>query len=145
MNHQYTTEVIDVLEKNGADLSKAIIGHCDHMFEKIDYFESLLKRKVNLAFDTFGMDITLSHELCYPNDYGRFSAIRILSNMGFINQIVVGHDVCFKVQLKEFGGFGYSHLLENVVLVMKNNGFSEDEINTLLVKNPARIFGVEED
>ena len=68
------------------------------------------------------------------NDYGRFSAIRILSNMGFINQIVVGHDVCFKVQLKEFGGFGYSHLLENVVLVMKTTDF-EDEINTCLLKS----------
>ena len=54
--------------------------------------------------------------------------------------IVLGQDVCFKVSLKRYGGWGYAHLLENIVPIMRAEGFSHTDIDTLLIANPRRVF-----
>jgi len=36
----------------------------------------------------------------------------------------------------EFGGHGFSHIINNIVPKMKTRGFTQDEIDTILIKNP---------
>ena len=43
-----------------------------------------------------------------------------------------------------YGGDGYAHILENVVPLMRRKGVSEDEIEAILVRNPARILAMVE-
>jgi len=45
-----------------------------------------------------------------------------------------------KIQLTRYGGWGYAHLLKNVVPLLKRRGFDESEITTLLVENPQRVL-----
>jgi predicted metal-dependent phosphotriesterase family hydrolase len=40
----------------------------------------------------------------------------------------------------EDGGDGYDHILKNVVPVMRRKGMPEDDIEAILVTNPARIM-----
>ena len=39
-----------------------------------------------------------------------------------------------------FGGHGYGHIFRNVVPMMKERGYSEDEIDAILVRNPKRLL-----
>ncbi|HEX9841967.1 MAG TPA: aryldialkylphosphatase, partial [bacterium] len=56
------------------------------------------------------------------------------------DQLLVAHDVCHKHRLRKYGGDGYSHLLENVVPMMRRKGMSDADIEALFVHNPARIM-----
>ncbi len=42
--------------------------------------------------------------------------------------------------LHAFGGWGYDHIVTNVVPMMTDQTMSEAVINRLLVDNPARLF-----
>ena len=43
-------------------------------------------------------------------------------------------------RLASFGGHGYGHIFRNVVPMMKKRGYSEDEIDAILVLNPRRLL-----
>ncbi|GAG83041.1 unnamed protein product, partial [marine sediment metagenome] len=39
-----------------------------------------------------------------------------------------------------YGGWGYAHLLREVVPLMKIYGISDEQINTMMVENPKRVL-----
>jgi len=53
---------------------------------------------------------------------------------------MLAHDVCLKMQLKRFGGFGYDHILRSCVKMLQNRGVTPAQIDEMLVKNPARFL-----
>ena len=59
---------------------------------------------------------------------------------GYLNQIFVAQDVCTKQQLRKYGGWGYTHILENTVPVMLAKGITREQIHTIMVDNPKRMF-----
>ena len=44
------------------------------------------------------------------------------------------------LQLGKNGGKGYGHIIDNLIPRMKNFGFTEKEINNILIINPQRIL-----
>ena len=42
--------------------------------------------------------------------------------------------------MAKYGGMGYTHILKNVVPMMKKSGLSEQQIQTILVENPRRAL-----
>ena len=75
-----------------------------------------------------------------PNDAGRLNEILALIADGFINQVLISHDLCMKHRLWKWGGPGYAHILENVVPLMREKGFSEEQVRAILVENPRRLM-----
>ena len=59
-----------------------------------------------------------------------------------IEKILVSTDRCLKTELVSYGGFGYAHILKNIIPLMKRLGFSEKQINTLIAENPKSIISV---
>ncbi len=71
---------------------------------------------------------------------------------GWINRLIISQDIPFysdwgKSSFKKFEAIrsfdnitGFTHIFESVLPKLKARGVSEDEIHTLLVKNPARVF-----
>ena len=52
----------------------------------------------------------------------------------------IGTDAQFEA-IRSFDNItGFTHIFESVLPKLKARGVSEDEIHTLLVKNPARVF-----
>jgi phosphotriesterase-related protein len=74
-----------------------------------------------------------------PNDATRLNIVTELIEDGFLDQILISQDVCFKVLLRSYGGGGYSHIVDYVVPRMLARGMSQEQINTILVENPRRI------
>ena len=75
-----------------------------------------------------------------PTDEQRIKAIMKLIEKGHIDKILIASDHCVKHQLISYGGWGYDHILRNVVPLMKINGMTDEQIHTLLVDNPQRIL-----
>lgn len=137
--------ILDDLETAGADLGRVIMGHSDIFENDLPYQENILRRGANIAFDQFGIEIAIDYRIWLPRDIDRVRAIARHIERGFGSQIVLGQDVCFKASYKKYGGWGYSHLLENIVPIMRVEGFCQADIDRLLIENPHSLFCVEHD
>ncbi|MFQ6121974.1 MAG: phosphotriesterase [Dehalococcoidales bacterium] len=143
-------EAIEVLDKAGADISRVVMSHVDRTISDHDRQAELAKTGCYLEFDLFNWEgyfcqrMVLSEEnpikVDLPNDDGRINQIVALINEGFLNQILISHDICQKHRLWHYGGSGYAHILQNVVPLMREKGMSEKQIHTILVENPKRML-----
>lgn len=75
-----------------------------------------------------------------PNDVGRIKEIKQLIKMGYIKQLLLSHDICFKIQLVSYGGGGYAHLLREVVPLMQIYGITDEQIDEMMIENPKRLL-----
>jgi phosphotriesterase-related protein len=143
-------EIIEVLSKAGADLSHVVMSHIDRTIFVHDVRVELAKTGCYLEYDVFGLEGWYPRRMVVseanqvkadmPNDAARINEIMALIDEGFLNQILISHDHCFKTRLCAYGGPGYAHILNNVVPLMKEKGMSTDAIDTLLVQNPKRLL-----
>ena len=127
---------LDILEEEGADLSRVVLGHITFSGEEsidINLLESLLKRGVFLQFDYLGF--------LYPYDRKiDMEAIVTLINYGFSNRVMVSHDVYIKPHLIKFGGYGFTFIHTRLLPYLRSNGISEQAIKNIMEENPKRIL-----
>ena len=67
-------------------------------------------------------------------------AIVKLVQAGYGNQVLLSQDVCTKLQLKKYGGRGYSYVMEFFLPELKRLGLTDEQIHRLMVENPRRIL-----
>lgn len=127
-------EQLDIIEKNGGNLKKVILGHTD-LSKDIHYIETLLKRGVYISFDTIG-------KINYLSEEKRIEYIKYLCDRGWENKILLSVDLTRQSHLKENGGIGYSYLLEEFVPKLLENGVELEKIEKFLVENPKKILGI---
>ncbi len=131
--------VLDFLEQEGADLSRVALSHLDENLDP-EYHQALAERGVFLEFDTFGSECQFSEDgVAEPHDEERLEALERLSER-HLHQLLLSQDICTKMQWHAFGGKGYDHILTTIVPALKNRGFKEHDIETLMEKNPARLL-----
>jgi phosphotriesterase-related protein len=135
-------EVADFIAANGGDPTRAIISHIDRTIFDADRLLRLADSGVVIEFDLFGQEHTYYglSDIDMPNDGVRLKWLRTLIDHGHLDRIVISHDICYRTRLTKFGGHGYGHIFENVVPMMRRRGFSADEIDTILVRNPRRLL-----
>ena len=63
-----------------------------------------------------------------------------LAEAGYLDQILLSHDICLRVHLQAYGGSGYSYVLRRFIPTLEVNGFSEADVRTLVVDNPRRAL-----
>jgi phosphotriesterase-related protein len=151
-------EVLDVLEKEGMDLARVIVGHQDLLItlpparsqaEVVDYIVSLARRRCTIELDCFGKEHWFpplagsSQAFRCPSDGQRLELVADLLEAGLLDQLVLSHDVCHKIELLAFGGFGYAHLLRSVYGALRDLGLTEAELQTMLHDNPRRLLTVQ--
>jgi predicted metal-dependent phosphotriesterase family hydrolase len=67
----------------------------------------------------------------------------IISNSCKTNRLMLYirfHDICTRTRLNCYGGHGYSHINKHVVPLMLERGWSEKNIEQLLVTNPENML-----
>lgn len=137
------SDVLDIFEKNGADVSKVCLDHMGVMMGiDIEYCEEMLKRGAYIAFDTFGHEFYKDNMLVNPceTDLGRVRAIKRLCDEGFAERILISGDVCHKTLLHTYGGWGYDHIITNIIPMFRDEGFDEETIRLLTAENPANFL-----
>lgn len=130
-----------VFAEEGVDLAKVIIGHSGDT-DDVDYLSELASAGSMLGMDRFGLDVFLPMQ-------ARVDTIAALVKRGFVDNIVISHDSsCFidffdpadREQLVP--NWNYRHISNDVLPALLKAGLDEADIETILVKNPARHFTV---
>lgn len=134
---------LDILENAGADLSRVVISHLDEMPDTA-YHRSVLARGAYVEFDTFGSEFYFDSDGSRePSDAERIECLLRLLDGGWTDRLLLSQDVCTKLHLRRYGGFGYAHVLRTIVPRLERRGVDVGTIRTLLVDNPARLLRVE--
>lgn len=135
-------EAADILLNAGVSPKRICISHID-VENREDYVYALLKKGVYVEFDNFGKEYYIRREVRNPGyglfvrDTERVTFLKKLIDDGYLDQILLSCDVCLKNLLHHYGGWGYDHVLTNIVPMMEDEGITREQIQTLLVKNPA--------
>jgi phosphotriesterase-related protein len=133
---------LDVLEHEGVNLARVVVGHLDNRID-VEYAASVMDRGAYAEFDTFGIEASLDATLSeYPRDTERIRALVELISRGYVEQLLVSHDVCTKMQLAAYGGWGYGHLSRHIEPRLRKAGVSDDQLTTIRISNPRRLLDV---
>ena len=135
-------EILDLLANGGADLSRVIMGHLDRTVFEFSEVQTIAASGCYLEWDMFGNEGSYYPlaEIDMPSDAQRLDFIKHITDAGYSDKVVMGHDIAMKHQLVTYGGHGYGHILENIVPKMRRKGFSDDVIGAITVTNPAAIL-----
>ncbi len=135
-------EAADILLDAGVDPQRICISHID-VENREDYVYALLKKGVYVEFDNFGKEYYIRREVRNPgyglfvHDTQRVSFLKKLIDDGYLKQVLLSCDLCLKNLMHCYGGWGYDHVLTNIVPMMEDEGITSEQIHTLLVENPA--------
>ena len=137
-------EVADFVAAEGGRVDRLIVSHIDRTIFDLDRMLRLADVGAVLEFDLFGLETTYYPlaDVDLPNDGQRLRAIRALIDHGHLERVVISHDICQRTRLRRFGGHGYDHIFTNVLPIMRARGFTEAEIDAILVGNPRRLLAI---
>ncbi|NJD27844.1 MAG: hypothetical protein FIA92_06055 [Chloroflexi bacterium] len=134
--------IIEILEDAGANLSRVAISHCDELVEP-EWHARIAERGVMLSFDTFGSEgVSDSDGSQEPRDSERLECLLRLLDAGRTGQVLLSHDVCTRLQLHRYGGWGYDHILVSIVPALRRRGVSQDDIDRMLIDSPRRLLAM---
>lgn len=127
-----------VFAEEGVDLSRVIIGHSGDT-DDYDYLEQLIAAGSYLGMDRFGLD-TVPFEK-------RVEIVAEMCSRGYAERMVLSHDTsCFsdlsdpKRRRKLYPNWRWTHIPQDVLPALRDRGVTDEQIETMLVHNPRRIF-----
>jgi phosphotriesterase-related protein len=135
---------VEILQKYDCDLSKVYISHSDFTFDDPKYQQKLMDEfGLTLNYDCFGQEQYFKRPYFGAGgvtDGERARALANLVKLGYAKQLMMACDVCEKIHLRKYGGYGYSNVLEHVVPFLELLGVSEKQVRTMMVDNPKRVL-----
>ena len=146
-------EILSVIEDAGGDLSRVVLGHLDvHLSRDYDP-SSAVRHHVELAdrgcyveYDLCGFEETRSAgdgpTYHHATDDARADAVVQLVELGYGAQLLLSHDVGKKIQLKRFGGPGYSHTMTGFRERLEVRGLTSGVIEQIYTANPQRVLAM---
>lgn len=135
--------VLDVLLAEGLGPERIVLGHLTTAHADEGYVRALLDRGVFVAFDLFGFDHSLLGAGRWPpSDADVATTVARLVREGYGDGVLLSQDVGVRTRLRAYGGWGYAHLLEHVVPLLRSRGLEQHEVERLLIANPAQVLTV---
>jgi len=139
------TAAIEVLFSEGLRPDRIVIGHMDQVAD-YEYHRAVAETGVFVEYDSLGRD-HYAQEWGYAFDWGHDSwRTRFLARLvteGYSQQLLLSQDVCLKTDLSAYGGPGYGHILQNIVPALRELGLDADDIERILITNPARALAIQ--
>lgn len=77
---------------------------------------------------------------CARDDDYRADFVKKIRDMGKLSQLTLSLDICRKEQLRTNGGYGYFHLFETFIPMLKKRGITDDDLEIMLKNNPRRLL-----
>ena len=128
-----------IFSEEGVDLSRVVIGHSGDTTD-IEYLEKLISNGSYLGMDRFGIDVLLPFE-------DRVNTVARMCELGHAGKMVLSQDAsCYMDGLPEAAvpvilpNWHYLHIHNDVIPALKQRGVTDEQINTMMVDNPRRIF-----
>lgn len=142
-------EMLDVMEQEGVDPGKVIIGHCFIKVELPQLLE-LCQRGANLQIDHIG--IPWMHDSADELDDEMAVLICELADKGYLDRLVFSYDRFFyhgrgPITVEEPDQFNtkvpYGYLFDSFAPRLNRKGFGDAELRQVLVHNAHRLLGFE--
>jgi phosphotriesterase-related protein len=128
-----------VFTDEGVDLAKVIIGHSGDSSD-LGYLTALADAGSLLGMDRFGLDPFLPFA-------ERVNTVVELVRRGYAERVVISQDAsCFidffdpAAKRALVPNWNYHHISDDVLPALRDAGVTEDDIDTILVKNPRRYL-----
>jgi phosphotriesterase-related protein len=128
-----------IFAEEGVDLSRVVIGHSGDTTD-LDYLQELIAAGSYIGMDRFGLDNLLSFD-------DRVDTVAKMCELGHADKMVLSHDAsCFIDWLPEelvpvaMPNWHYLHIHNDVIPALKKRGVTDEQLTTMLVDNPRRIF-----
>jgi len=144
-DEQAPMQLVELIAKQGGDLRRTVMCHIERTIADARHLDDLAATGIWLEYDLFGFENSYypyNPDFDMPNDGGRMTQILRLIARGHESQILMSHDIAYKSSLTKYGGYGYHHLLVNVVPRFRRKGVDAAGLRRLLVDNPRRAFAV---
>ncbi|ECC1692542.1 phosphotriesterase-related protein [Salmonella enterica subsp. salamae] len=125
-------EQLALLKAQGVSLSRVVVGHCD-LKDNLDNILRMIDLGAYVQFDTIGKN-------SYYPDEKRIDMLRALRDRGLLNRVMLSMDITRRSHLKANGGNGYDYLLTTFVPQLRQSGFSQADVDTMLRDNPSQFF-----
>lgn len=138
-------EIVDIIRREGVDLSRCAICHMDRTYPDGDGPQDLAATGVMVEWDFFGIETSrywMDPAVELPTDRGRLRAITAMFERGLGDRVLVSQDICTRTRLKRWGGHGYGHILRNVRGLMTRFGFTSADVRRLLLDNPLHLLAI---
>ncbi len=140
-------EQLDILEEEGADPSRVIVGHAFVEPQSFEQIEAICKRGASVQVDHIG--IPWRHDSSEQLDESMANYMCRLADRGYLGQMTITFDRWFfnprgaataenPQLLNQKVGLGY--LFESFAPRLAKKGFGAAELEKLLVDNPKRIL-----
>jgi phosphotriesterase-related protein len=134
-------EQVRVFEEEGVDLNKVQIAHTGDT-DDLDYIEKLLDKGVWIGMDRYGLDLFLATDK-------RNATVLALLERGYADRMFLSQDYCstldwFPIEVQEMlkasevPEWSMTMLFESVIPYLKENGMTDEQLETMLVDNPRR-------
>ena len=136
--HSRASEVgmaqLDVLEEEGVDLRRVIVGHSD-TYPHPDYHQALAERGAWVEFDTIrGMHQDVVDQ--------RKRLVLAFIERGYADRLLLSHDICTMSGLSARGGTGYDYLLSGFRPLLEETGVAPELVTQILTTNPQKALTV---
>lgn len=133
--------VLDIVADEGADLNHTVLCHMNPSHADIAYQSELADRRAFIEYDMIGMDFFYAdQQVQCPSDEDAARSIVTLVEGGYLDRILLSHDVFLKMMLTRYGGNGYAYILRHFLPRLKRHGLDGATLQTLLRDNPRSVF-----
>ena len=128
-----------IFAEEGVDLTRVVIGHSGDTTD-IDYLEELIGNGSYIGMDRFGLDVFLPFE-----DRVDTVATHVRARSCRQDGALTRRDVLHRLAARRDGSgrlpnWHYLHIHNDVIPALKDRGVTDEQLTTMLVDNPRRIF-----
>ena len=146
-------EALDLITSTGGDPSRVVMGHSDSLMcqtgrtyeQGLDYLLSLLDRGCYVEFDLCGNSEYFKTDEAHwwlPSDRERARGLHDMCKAGFANKLLLSHDTGHKYYLREYGGWGWAHVLTGFRRTMLEEGIDEAVVDGFSTANARDVLTI---
>lgn len=133
---------LDILEAEGADLNRVVVDHFICRPDEVKLCQQLAARGCYVEFDLFGQELwpKMVELTRHTPPEVQVASLRWFIAAGLLERILISQNISCQFCLRLKGGYGYAHILKNLFPKFRSYGISDEELRTIMVDNPKRLF-----
>jgi phosphotriesterase-related protein len=132
LNSPVGLDQLDVLEEEGVDLRRVVVGHCQSWPDHA-YHAAIARRGAFVSFDRLGVTNAYEHERMV-------GLVLDMVRAGLGPHLLFSQDVCWRSDYVAYGGRGYAYVLTGLRDELLALGVSDEQFREITVENPRRAL-----
>ena len=117
-------------------MTRVYLNHFVPYVDLVDDYITLAQRGCYMGFDMTGIEVVVYFE----RELKLAETLKALIDAGYLEQILISQDVCFSACYVKNGGYGYAHILNDIVPLIKAKGIRMNRYTPSWLRIQNRFF-----